>query len=83
MPLTFATYGIGMLALCGVPIFFSGFWSKDAILESAHGWPLSQAPFNMLVFGAVLTAFYMTRQSATSSSAHIVDTITRMKARAS
>ena len=62
MPLTFATYGIGMLALCGVPIFFSGFWSKDAILESAHGWPLSQAPFNMLVFGAVLTAFYMTRQ---------------------
>jgi NADH-quinone oxidoreductase subunit L len=62
MPLTFATYGIGMLALCGVPIFFSGFWSKDAILESAHGWPLSQAPYYMLVFGAVLTAFYMTRQ---------------------
>ena len=62
MPLTFATYGIGMLALCGVPIFFSGFWSKDAILESAHGWPLSQAPYYMLVFGAALTAFYMTRQ---------------------
>ncbi len=62
MPLTFATYGIGMLALCGVPIFFSGFWSKDAILESAHGWPVSHAPFYMLVFGAVLTAFYMTRQ---------------------
>jgi len=62
MPLTFATYGIGMLALCGVPIFFSGFWSKDAILESAHGWPLSHAPYYMLVFGAILTAFYMTRQ---------------------
>ncbi len=62
MPLTFATYGIGMLALCGVPIFFSGFWSKDAILESAHGWSISQAPYYMLVFGAVLTAFYMTRQ---------------------
>ncbi|HEV8494251.1 MAG TPA: NADH-quinone oxidoreductase subunit L [Candidatus Angelobacter sp.] len=62
MPLTFATYGIGMLALCGVPLFFSGFWSKDAILESAHGWPLSHAPYYMLVFGAVLTAFYMTRQ---------------------
>jgi NADH-quinone oxidoreductase subunit L len=62
MPLTFATYGIGMLALCGVPIVFSGFWSKDAILESAHGWPVSQAPYYMLVFGAVLTAFYMTRQ---------------------
>jgi len=62
MPVTFATYGIGMLALCGVPIFFSGFWSKDAILESAHGWTLSQAPFYMLLFGAILTAFYMTRQ---------------------
>jgi NADH-quinone oxidoreductase subunit L len=62
MPLTFATYGVGMLALCGVPIFFSGFWSKDAILESAHGWPLSQIPYYLLVFGAVLTAFYMTRQ---------------------
>ena len=62
MPLTFATYGIGMLALCGVPIFFSGFWSKDAILESAHGWPISQAPYYMLVIGAVLAAFYMTRQ---------------------
>jgi NADH-quinone oxidoreductase subunit L len=62
MPLTYATYGIGMLALCGVPIAFSGFWSKDAILESAHGWPLSHAPYYMLVFGAILTAFYMTRQ---------------------
>jgi NADH-quinone oxidoreductase subunit L len=62
LPLTFATYAVGMLALCGVPIFFSGFWSKDAILEAAHGWPLSRAPYYMLVFGAVLTAFYMTRQ---------------------
>jgi len=62
MPLTFATYGIGMLALCGVPIVFSGFWSKDGILESAHGWSVSHAPYYMLVFGAVLTAFYMTRQ---------------------
>jgi len=62
MPLTFATYGVGMLALCGVPIVFSGFWSKDAILESAHGWPVSHVPYYLLVFGAVLTAFYMTRQ---------------------
>ncbi|MBS1806204.1 MAG: NADH-quinone oxidoreductase subunit L [Acidobacteria bacterium] len=62
MPITFLTYVVGMLALCGVPIFFSGFWSKDAILESAHAWPLSHAPYYMLVFGAILTAFYMTRQ---------------------
>jgi NADH-quinone oxidoreductase subunit L len=38
MPVTFATYAIGMMALCGVPIFFSGFWSKDEILHAAHGW---------------------------------------------
>ena len=36
MPLTFLTYAIGMLALCGFPLFFSGFWSKDGILEAAH-----------------------------------------------
>src|SRR5579863_6659284 len=35
MPLTFLTYAIGMLALCGFPIFFSGFWSKDGILAAA------------------------------------------------
>jgi NADH-quinone oxidoreductase subunit L len=62
MPLTFATYAIGMLALCGVPIVFSGFWSKDGILEAASFWHPSRAPYYMLVFGAILTAFYMTRQ---------------------
>ena len=62
MPLTFATYGIGMLALCGFPIFFSGFWSKDGILEAAYHWSVAKTPLYMLVFGALLTAFYMTRQ---------------------
>jgi len=62
MPLTFATYAIGMLALCGFPIFFSGFWSKDGILEAAQHWSVAKTPFYMLVFGALLTAFYMTRQ---------------------
>jgi NADH-quinone oxidoreductase subunit L len=62
MPLTFLTYAIGMLALCGFPLVFSGFWSKDGILEAAHHWSLSQTPFYLLVFGALLTAFYMTRQ---------------------
>jgi NADH-quinone oxidoreductase subunit L len=62
MPKTFITYAIGMLALCGFPIFFSGFWSKDAILEAAQHWTVGRAPFYMLVFGALLTAFYMTRQ---------------------
>jgi NADH-quinone oxidoreductase subunit L len=62
MPVTFATYAVGMLALTGFPLVFSGFWSKDAILESAHHWKAGQGPFFMLVFGALLTAFYMTRQ---------------------
>jgi NADH-quinone oxidoreductase subunit L len=64
MPLTFATYGIGMLALCGFPLLFSGFWSKDGILEAAEHWSVTRTPFYMLVFGALLTAFYMTRQVA-------------------
>ena len=62
MPVTFVTYTIGMLALSGFPLFFSGFWSKDEILHAAHLWPTSQIPFYLGVFGALLTAFYMTRQ---------------------
>jgi len=61
MPLTFATYAIGMLALCGFPIL-SGFWSKDGIIDAASLWHPSIAPFWLLLFGALLTAFYMTRQ---------------------
>ena len=62
MPLTFLTYAVGMLALCGFPLVFSGFWSKDGILEAAQHWTVARAPFYMLIFGALLTAFYMTRQ---------------------
>ena len=62
MPITFAAYAVGMLALCGFPLFFSGFWSKDEILRAAHAWSISEAPFYLGVFGALLTAFYMTRQ---------------------
>jgi NADH-quinone oxidoreductase subunit L len=62
MPVTFATYAVGMLALCGFPLFFSGFWSKDEILHSAHSWKVSHWPFYVGVCGALLTAFYMTRQ---------------------
>jgi NADH-quinone oxidoreductase subunit L len=61
MPVTFATYTCGMLALCGFPLF-AGFWSKDAILHAAHGWGVSQGPFYLGAVGALLTAFYMTRQ---------------------
>ncbi|MBL9138972.1 MAG: NADH-quinone oxidoreductase subunit L [Verrucomicrobiales bacterium] len=64
MPLTFATYAIGMMALAGVPLFFSGFWSKDEILHAAWGWGPSRWPFILGAVGAFLTAFYMTRQMA-------------------
>ena len=42
MPVTFWTFLVGTLALCGVPPF-SGFYSKDAILARAlhvHNYPL-------------------------------------------
>ncbi len=81
MPITFATYAVGMLALCGFPLLFSGFWSKDEILASARHWQISQIPFYLGVIGAFLTAFYMTRQmfyvffgSPTVSPAAVADT---------
>jgi NADH-quinone oxidoreductase subunit L len=61
MPVTFGTYAVGMLALCGFPIF-SGFWSKDAILHAASTWSVSHVPYYLGAIGAFLTAFYMTRQ---------------------
>lgn len=62
MPVTFATYAVGMMALAGVPLFFSGFWSKDEILHSAFAWRVNRGPFYLAAAGVILTAFYMTRQ---------------------
>ncbi len=61
MPVTFYTYAAGMLALAGL-IPFAGFWSKDGILGAAHNSEFIKGPYYLLVFGALLTAFYMTRQ---------------------
>lgn len=63
MPVTFLTYGVGMISLAGVPLF-AGFWSKDEIVHKAHEWGPSQIPYYMVLVGAFLTAFYMTRQMA-------------------
>jgi NADH-quinone oxidoreductase subunit L len=51
-----------MLALCGFPLVFSGFWSKDAILHAAFVWDMSKVPYLLGSVGVLLTAFYMTRQ---------------------
>jgi NADH-quinone oxidoreductase subunit L len=62
MKITFATFMLGYLSLIGFP-FFSGYFSKDAIIEAAFdkggtsGWLLGGAA----LLGAGLTAFYMTR----------------------
>src|SRR6266513_636703 len=62
MPITFATYAIGMMALSGVPLFFSGGWTKEEILHVTAHWPASRLPYYFLLIGVVLTALYMTRQ---------------------
>jgi NADH-quinone oxidoreductase subunit L len=59
MPITFLTFTIGTLALCGVPPF-SGFYSKDAILAQALGQH-NYILFGVGVFVAALTAFYTFR----------------------
>ena len=62
MPITFITFGLGYLAIIGIPPF-AGFYSKDMIIETAlnaggiKGILLGSAA----LFGAGLTAFYMTR----------------------
>src|SRR5206468_5136278 len=62
MPITFATYAIGMMALSGVPLVFSGGWTKEEILHATAHWPRSHAPYYLILAGVVLTALYMTRQ---------------------
>src|SRR6476620_11323961 len=61
MPVTFGTYAIGMMALSGVPLFFSGGWTKEEILHATAHWPRSNAPYYLMLAGVILTALYMTR----------------------
>jgi NADH-quinone oxidoreductase subunit L len=62
MPVTFVTYAIGMMALSGVPLFFSGAWTKEEILHATSLWSPSRVPYWLMLIGVVLTALYMTRQ---------------------
>ena len=62
MPITWITSLLGSLALIGTP-FFSGFYSKDSIIEAVHGSNLAAAGFaNFAVLaGVFVTAFYSFR----------------------
>ena len=62
MPITFATFGLGYLAILGVPPF-AGFYSKDKIIETAFyaGGIKGILIGSVALFGAALTAFYMSR----------------------
>jgi NADH-quinone oxidoreductase subunit L len=62
MPLTWITSLLGSLALIGTP-FFSGFYSKDSIIEALHASHLPAAPwaYAAAVIGVFVTAFYSFR----------------------
>ncbi len=58
MPVTFWTFLIGTLALCGAPPF-SGFYSKEEVLLAAY--QSNVVLFVLAAITAVLTTFYMFR----------------------
>ena len=62
MPVTTITFGLGYLAIIGVPPF-AGFYSKDKIIETAFNAGGVQGVIfgGAALLGAIITAFYMTR----------------------
>jgi NADH-quinone oxidoreductase subunit L len=62
MPITAVTFGLGYLAIIGVPPF-AGFYSKDKIIETAFniGGTKGVVVGGAALLGAAITAFYMTR----------------------
>jgi len=62
MPITYAVSLLGSLALIGAP-FFSGFYSKDMIIEAVKASNLIAAEpiYLMLLAGVFITAFYSFR----------------------
>jgi len=62
MPITWLTFLLGTLALIGTPLF-SGFYSKDAIIEAVHfsNLPASGFAYFAVLAGVFVTAFYSFR----------------------
>ncbi|MBX3683632.1 MAG: NADH-quinone oxidoreductase subunit L [Thauera sp.] len=62
MPITWITSLLGSLALIGFP-FFSGFYSKDSIIEAVHSSTIAGSGYAMfcVLLGVFITAFYSFR----------------------
>ena len=62
MPITWITFLLGSLALIGTPLF-SGFYSKDSVIEVVHESHLAGAGFAYfaVLAGVFITAFYSFR----------------------
>ncbi|HNF24853.1 MAG TPA: NADH-quinone oxidoreductase subunit L [Leptospiraceae bacterium] len=60
MKITWITFMIGTLAIAGIPPF-SGFFSKDLILEKAFSSHYGMVLWTLGIAGAFTTAFYMFR----------------------
>jgi len=61
MVITYVTFGLGYLAILGIPPF-AGFWSKDEIIHAAFHKGVVVGLVTLV--GAGITAFYMTRMMA-------------------
>ncbi|MFC3124705.1 NADH-quinone oxidoreductase subunit L [Pseudoroseomonas globiformis] len=80
IPVTYAMFWIGSLALAGVP-YFAGYFSKDFVLEAAYagsGWTAKYA-FILGIVAAFMTAFYswrliiMTFHGAPRADHHVME----------